>query len=190
MHRYMPAMRIASCCRYLLCTVGSCYIRSREAHAKDILKDLVELCKGVQHPTRGLFLRSYLCQVADTSMHLLQAALCGPAIRARHLQPLYYACTCSWRPKLSFVGLHPSPALPEKQASCRVPQDYLCMIAQCMALCCKEAPAQYAPKLGDICSSDAGVKCKFKSGSSASTISDSAASCAEPPCRSKLKEWW
>ena len=28
------------------------------------LKDLVELCKGVQHPTRGLFLRSYLCQVS------------------------------------------------------------------------------------------------------------------------------
>ena len=72
MHRYLPEMRIASCCRYLLCTVGSCYIRSREAHAKDILKDLVELCKGVQHPTRGLFLRSYLCQVADTSMHLLR----------------------------------------------------------------------------------------------------------------------
>lgn len=50
-------------CRYLLCTVGSCYIRSKETAAKDILKDLVELCKGVQHPTRGLFLRSYLCQV-------------------------------------------------------------------------------------------------------------------------------
>ena len=49
--------------RYLLCTVGSCYIRSKETAAKDILKDLVELCKGVQHPTRGLFLRSYLCQV-------------------------------------------------------------------------------------------------------------------------------
>ena len=49
--------------RYLLCTVGSCFIRSKEAHAKDILKDLVEMCKGVQHPTRGLFLRSYLCQV-------------------------------------------------------------------------------------------------------------------------------
>ena len=48
--------------RYLLCTVGSCFIRSKEAHAKDILKDLVEMCKGVQHPTRGLFLRSYLCQ--------------------------------------------------------------------------------------------------------------------------------
>ncbi len=49
--------------RYLLCTVGAVYIRSREAPAKDILKDLVELCKGVQHPTRGLFLRAYLCQV-------------------------------------------------------------------------------------------------------------------------------
>lgn len=72
MNRCLPG--IASCCRYLLCTVGSCYIRSREAHAKDILKDLVELCKGVQHPTRGLFLRSYLCQVADTSVHLLQTA--------------------------------------------------------------------------------------------------------------------
>lgn len=52
--------------RYLLCTVGSCYIRSKETAAKDILKDLVELCKGVQHPTRGLFLRSYLCQVSCT----------------------------------------------------------------------------------------------------------------------------
>ena len=82
-HRDLPPMRIASSCRYLLCTVGSCYIRSREAHAKDILKDLVELCKGVQHPTRGLFLRSYLCQVADTCMHLLQAALRCPAICAR-----------------------------------------------------------------------------------------------------------
>jgi vacuolar protein sorting-associated protein 35 len=37
--------------------VGCLYIRSKEAKAKEILKDLVELCKGVQHPTRGLFLR-------------------------------------------------------------------------------------------------------------------------------------
>jgi vacuolar protein sorting-associated protein 35 len=27
------------------------------------LKDLVEMCRGVQHPTRGLFLRAYLVQV-------------------------------------------------------------------------------------------------------------------------------
>lgn len=60
--------RLQSMCRYLLCTVGSCYIRSKETAAKDILKDLVELCKGVQHPTRGLFLRSYLCQVCLSSL--------------------------------------------------------------------------------------------------------------------------
>ncbi|KAM0967629.1 hypothetical protein FF1_016139 [Malus domestica] len=49
---------------YLLCTVGSVYIKSKEAPAKDVLKDLVEMCRGVQHPIRGLFLRSYLSQVS------------------------------------------------------------------------------------------------------------------------------
>lgn len=49
---------------YLLCTVGSVYIKSKEAPAKDILKDLVEMCRSVQHPIRGLFLRSYLAQVS------------------------------------------------------------------------------------------------------------------------------
>uniref|UniRef100_A0A5B6ZU21 Vacuolar protein sorting-associated protein 35 n=1 Tax=Davidia involucrata TaxID=16924 RepID=A0A5B6ZU21_DAVIN len=49
---------------YLLCTVGSVYIKSKEAPAKDILKDLVEMCRGIQHPVRGLFLRSYLSQVS------------------------------------------------------------------------------------------------------------------------------
>ncbi|WOL15216.1 hypothetical protein Cni_G23997 [Canna indica] len=49
---------------YLLCTVGSVYIKSKEAPAKDVLKDLVEMCRGIQHPIRGLFLRSYLCQIS------------------------------------------------------------------------------------------------------------------------------
>ncbi|XP_034919572.1 vacuolar protein sorting-associated protein 35B isoform X1 [Populus alba] len=49
---------------YLLCTVGSVYIKSKEAPAKDVLKDLVEMCRGVQHPVRGLFLRSYLAQAS------------------------------------------------------------------------------------------------------------------------------
>eukprot|EP00246_Nothoceros_aenigmaticus_P001401 TRINITY_DN11916_c0_g1_i2.p1 TRINITY_DN11916_c0_g1~~TRINITY_DN11916_c0_g1_i2.p1 ORF type:complete len:792 (-),score=165.96 TRINITY_DN11916_c0_g1_i2:126-2501(-) len=48
---------------YLLCTVGSVYIKSKEAPAKEVLKDLVEMSRGVQHPIRGLFLRSYLSQV-------------------------------------------------------------------------------------------------------------------------------
>eukprot|EP01137_Pigoraptor_chileana_P025729 Opistho-2@95613 len=48
---------------YLLITVGVVYIRGGEAPKKDILKDLVEMCRGVQHPLRGLFLRNYLLQM-------------------------------------------------------------------------------------------------------------------------------
>lgn len=50
--------------RYLLCTVGSVYVKSKEAPAREVLRDLVEMCRGVQHPIRGLFLRSYLSQVS------------------------------------------------------------------------------------------------------------------------------
>uniref|UniRef100_A0A914V069 Vacuolar protein sorting-associated protein 35 n=2 Tax=Plectus sambesii TaxID=2011161 RepID=A0A914V069_9BILA len=47
---------------YLLVTVGMVYVKSGEANRRDILKDLVEMCRGVQHPLRGLFLRNYLLQ--------------------------------------------------------------------------------------------------------------------------------
>lgn len=49
---------------YLLITVGAVYIEAGIASPMKILFDLVELCKGVQHPTRGLFLRCYLSQMA------------------------------------------------------------------------------------------------------------------------------
>ncbi|KJE92897.1 vacuolar protein sorting-associated protein Vps35 [Capsaspora owczarzaki ATCC 30864] len=48
---------------YLLITVGAVYIKAKEAPKKDILKDLVEMCRGVQHPLRGLFLRNYLLSI-------------------------------------------------------------------------------------------------------------------------------
>ena len=38
------------------------YIKSNEGSRKDMLRDLVEMCRGVQHPLRGLFLRNYLLQ--------------------------------------------------------------------------------------------------------------------------------
>lgn len=41
-------------------TVGSVYIKSKEAPAREVLTDLVEMTKGVQYPLRGLFLRNYL----------------------------------------------------------------------------------------------------------------------------------
>ena len=53
---------------YLLVTVGSVYIRSKEAPAKDVLKDLVEMCRGIQHPLRGLFLRQYLSQLSKDKL--------------------------------------------------------------------------------------------------------------------------
>ncbi|PFH36429.1 putative vacuolar sorting protein 35 [Besnoitia besnoiti] len=53
---------------YLLITVGASYIKSREAPACDILRDMTELCKGVQHPMRGLFLRFYLTQMCKDKL--------------------------------------------------------------------------------------------------------------------------
>lgn len=53
---------------YLLITVASVYIKSKIAPAKDILIDLVELCRGVQHPMRGLFLRNYLSQISKNKL--------------------------------------------------------------------------------------------------------------------------
>ena len=53
---------------YLLITVGSVYIRSLEVPANEVLKDLVEMCKGVQHPIRGLFLRNYLSEMTKDKL--------------------------------------------------------------------------------------------------------------------------
>ena len=53
---------------YLLLSVGSVYIMSKEAPSKDVLKDLVEMCRGVQHPMRGLFLRNYLSQTSKDKL--------------------------------------------------------------------------------------------------------------------------
>jgi vacuolar protein sorting-associated protein 35 len=39
-----------------------------EVSAKEVLKDLVELCSGVQHPTRGLFLRTYLSEMTKDKL--------------------------------------------------------------------------------------------------------------------------
>lgn len=53
---------------YLIVTVGSAYIKLKEAPAKDVLRDLVEMCRGVQHPTRGLFLRTYLSEMVKDKL--------------------------------------------------------------------------------------------------------------------------
>lgn len=54
--------------RYLLITVGVVYIKSNPTLKRDLLKDLVEMCRGVQHPLRGLFLRNYLLQLTRNEL--------------------------------------------------------------------------------------------------------------------------
>ncbi|VUZ95763.1 vacuolar protein sorting-associated protein 35, putative [Plasmodium vivax] len=48
---------------YLLIIVGRNYIKNKDIKAKYILKDMTELCKGIQNPLRGLFLRYFLIQM-------------------------------------------------------------------------------------------------------------------------------
>ncbi|GJJ13833.1 hypothetical protein Clacol_008090 [Clathrus columnatus] len=45
---------------YLMITVGSVYMSIPGAPVREIMKDMLEMSRGVQHPTRGLFLRHYL----------------------------------------------------------------------------------------------------------------------------------
>lgn len=45
---------------YLMITVGSIYMEMPDAPVKEIMRDMMEMTRGVQHPTRGLFLRYYL----------------------------------------------------------------------------------------------------------------------------------
>lgn len=45
---------------YLMITVGTVYMSVEDAPVKEIMKDMMEMSRGVQHPVRGLFLRYYL----------------------------------------------------------------------------------------------------------------------------------
>ena len=57
---------------YLMITVGTVYMGVEDAPVKEIMKDMMEMSRGVQHPIRGLFLRYYL---------LGQARDCLPTVR-------------------------------------------------------------------------------------------------------------
>ncbi|KAL9632605.1 MAG: hypothetical protein Q9164_005212 [Protoblastenia rupestris] len=53
---------------YLMITVGTVYMSIEEAPVKEIMKDMMEMSRGVQHPIRGLFLRYYLSGQARDSL--------------------------------------------------------------------------------------------------------------------------
>jgi len=47
---------------YMMIVIGTTYMSVKGSPTKEIMKDLIEMCRGVQHPIRGLFLRYYLSQ--------------------------------------------------------------------------------------------------------------------------------
>ncbi|KAF8185072.1 vacuolar protein sorting-associated protein 35 [Mycena galopus ATCC 62051] len=62
---------------YLMITVGAVYMSVPEAPVKEIMKDMMEMSRGVLHPIRGLFLRHYLS--GQTRDHLPVGVDNGPA---------------------------------------------------------------------------------------------------------------
>ncbi|KAF9261927.1 vacuolar protein sorting-associated protein 35 [Marasmius fiardii PR-910] len=61
---------------YLMITVGSVYMSIADAPVKEIMKDMMEMSRGVLHPIRGLFLRHYLS--GQTRDHLPIGVDTGP----------------------------------------------------------------------------------------------------------------
>ncbi|KAF7338538.1 Vacuolar protein sorting-associated protein 35 [Mycena venus] len=61
---------------YLMITVGAVYMSVPEAPVKEIMKDMMEMSRGVLHPIRGLFLRHYLS--GQTRDHLPVGVDNGP----------------------------------------------------------------------------------------------------------------
>jgi vacuolar protein sorting-associated protein 35 len=61
---------------YLMITVGTVYMAIPDAPVKEIMKDMMEMSRGVQHPIRGLFLRYYLSGQARD--HLPTGTADGP----------------------------------------------------------------------------------------------------------------
>ncbi len=99
------------------------------AAAKDILTDLVEMCRGVQHPMRGLFLRNYLAQ--ESFLPSRPAPLLSASPRSSPLtkpDSFLYCTMCPRRPSRSF----PTPVLSMKAQEALWPTPCL--------FCCRTSP--------------------------------------------------
>ncbi|KAF2872161.1 vacuolar protein sorting-associated protein 35 [Massariosphaeria phaeospora] len=58
---------------YLMVTVGTVYMAIEDAPVKEIMKDMMEMSRGVQHPIRGLFLRYYLAGQARDCLPMTES---------------------------------------------------------------------------------------------------------------------
>jgi vacuolar protein sorting-associated protein 35 len=77
---------------YLMCTVGAAYCSLAGSPAKEVMKDMLEMCKCVQHPTRGLFLRNYLSQLTKDKL----SQLGGPKDRCEFVLHNFSEMTRLW----------------------------------------------------------------------------------------------
>ena len=75
---------------YLMITVGSVYMSIPEAPVKEIMKDMMEMSRGVLHPIRGLFLRHYLS--GQTRDHLPVRLESGYVSQSLLPRPHYIFC--------------------------------------------------------------------------------------------------
>lgn len=55
---------------YLMVTVGAVYMSVPDAPVREIMRDMMEMTRGAQHPIRGLFLRHYLSGQARENLPL------------------------------------------------------------------------------------------------------------------------
>ncbi|KAI0988048.1 hypothetical protein GJ496_008941 [Pomphorhynchus laevis] len=53
---------------YMMITVGVVYLNANILPRCELLRDMNEMCRGIQHPMRGLFLRNYLLQAVKNSL--------------------------------------------------------------------------------------------------------------------------
>src|SRR5258708_7237815 len=99
---------------YLMITVGSVYMSAPEAPVKEIMKDMMEMSRGVLHPIRGLFLRHYLSGQTRDHLPIGSATGCAsstrvPRVTGRGVRPNGKTFAFWWAP-FSFSSLS-SPGL-------------------------------------------------------------------------------
>lgn len=81
---------------YLMITVGSVYMSIPDAPVKEIMKDMMEMSRGVLHPIRGLFLRHYLSGQTRDHLPIGLDAGCAATFFSRSLN--LFCSQTSWKP--------------------------------------------------------------------------------------------
>lgn len=90
---------------YLMITVGSVYMSIPDAPVREVMKDMMEMSRGVLNPIRGLFLRHYLS--GQTRDHLpvhLESGYCSfYSISRPFAQYLLYSPAGNLQDSINFV---------------------------------------------------------------------------------------